>query len=163
MISNFIEHHPLTCTQGFRCVIQAAGRVNIWSRVAEHKRYCIYPSVYVSFFFTFNFPIIHSSCLFVISLNRSTKRQMAAKFDPTEILNTRDVCDTLVSLALELSLLGHVDEARSLFSVMNSNKGVPNSNYHRRPLRFDWDITESWPNGEALDPKETISQMRASF
>lgn len=95
-------------------------------------------------------------------LSSEPTHAMATKFDQDEILETPDiygVSNRLSALALEFAILGQLDTARDLVSLLN----VHNPCYHRRyeyldPLWFAWEIT-SWPSGEKERVKEPLDDI----
>jgi len=78
---------------------------------------------------------------------------MHPKFNPAKILRTtedQDLGQVLQEFAPEFAVLGYLDIARELISLVNTHPPLyrRESTHIFQPLWLIWDITGTWPEGE---------------
>ena len=93
---------------------------------------------------------------------------MAPKFDEREIIQSFSldpVYERLALLALEFAVLGHLDEARSLITLLNGQTSHHGQESLLRPLNFAWVCTGNWPSGISAEEKthEALEQLKARY
>ena len=91
---------------------------------------------------------------------------MTPKFDRKEVLHYASPTDVeyqLLNLSQEFSVLGYLDVARKLVSLLNIHNPDLHGRSTMRPLWLAWSEVDNWPAGELEKVNESLEELARSY